>query len=265
METQASGDALEREVAASLDAEDPALVPFLPELLRDLEALGSYPEDVVEVLRDAGLSPGARVLDLGCGKGASSRAVAAALGCYVLGVDGFAPFVAEAGRLAQEQGLSHLCRFRHGDLRAVVREGVLYDAVLLISVGPVFGDYTRTIAALRACVRPGGLILMEGTYSTPEAEEHPPSTPEELGHAELLRQLTAYGDRLLVERTAPPERSAADNARNTAAIERRAEALARAHPEAASALRAFVAGQYEECQRLDTQTVGALWLLKRGP
>lgn len=265
MTAQASGDTLEREVAASLDAEDPALRPFLPELLQDLDALGSFPEDVVDVLRAAGLSAGSRVLDLGCGKGSSSRAVAAALGCHVLGVDGFLPFVAEAERLAQAQGLGHLCRFRHGDLRDVVREGPLYDAVLLISVGPVLGDYTRTIEALRACVRPGGLILLEDAYPTPEAETQPPSTTEGPGHEDLLRQLTVHGDRLLVERTEPPERRAEDNARNTAAIERRAEALARAHPKAASALRDFVARQYEESQWLDTETVGALWLLERGP
>jgi len=50
---------------------DPAILRFVPELLQDLDALGSDPELVVAWLDEAGLrGPRTRVLDLGCGKGA---------------------------------------------------------------------------------------------------------------------------------------------------------------------------------------------------
>ncbi len=256
---------LEEEVAASLEVEDPALLPWLPELLRDLESLGSVPEDIVAVLREAGLAPGARVLELGCGKGATARAVARELGCHVVGVDGFAPFVEEARRAAGAEGLSARCHFRHADLRDVVREGAVYDAVLLISVGPVFGDHGRTVEALRGCVRPGGFLVLDDMYLVAGAGGQVPEYAAYAEHAETLRRLTAHGDRLVVERTWPLERLAELNVRNTEAIAKRAEALARAHPEAAAVLEGFVATQREECERLETRTVDALWLLERGP
>lgn len=254
---------LEEEVAASLEVEDPALLPFLPAILQDLESLGSSPEDVVEVLREAGLAPGSRVLDLGCGKGATARAVARELGCHVVGVDGFAPFVAEAQRAAAAEGLSDRCQFRHADLRAVVREGTTYDAVMLISVGPLFGDHSATVRALRECTRPGGFMVLEDMYLAPGAGGRIPEYDGYAEREETLRRLTAHGDRLRVERTDSPEELMALNTQNTEAIARRAAELSRAHPEAASILEGFVAYQREECERLETRTVGALWLLER--
>jgi 2-polyprenyl-3-methyl-5-hydroxy-6-metoxy-1,4-benzoquinol methylase len=257
------GTTLEEEVAESLDVEDPALLPFLPALLQDLESLGSSPGDVVEVLREAGLAPGSRVLDLGCGKGATARAVARELGCHVVGADGFAPFVAEAERAAAAEGLSDRCHFRHADLRAVVSEGTAYDGVLLISVGPVFGDHSATVRALRGCTRPGGFMVIEDMYLAPGAAGQVPEYAQYAEHEETLRRLTAHGDRLLLERTSSPRELLELNQRNTEAIARRAAELARAHPEAASVLEGFVASQREECERLETQTVNALWLLER--
>ncbi len=260
-----STGSLDEEVAASLEVEDPALMPYLPALLQDLESLGSDPEDTVEVLREAGLAPGARVLELGCGKGATARAVARELGCQVVGVDGFAPFVAEARRAAEAEGLSARCGFRHADLRDVVREGGDYDAVLLISVGPVFGDHGATVKALRGCVRPGGFLLLDDMYLAPGAGGQVPEYAAYAEHEETLRRLTAHGDRLVAERAWSPEQLAALNVKNTEAIARRAAELARAHPEAAALLEGFVATQREECERLETRTVDALWLLQRGP
>jgi 2-polyprenyl-3-methyl-5-hydroxy-6-metoxy-1,4-benzoquinol methylase len=257
--------ALEEEVAASLDAEDPVLLPLLPALLQDLESLGSDPAEIVEVLREAGLAPGSRVLDLGCGKGATTRAVARELGCYVVGVDGFEPFVAEAERAAAAEGLSKRCHFHHADMRAVVREGVTYDAVLLISVGPLFGDHATTVQALRGCTRPGGFMVVDDMYLAPGEGGQVPEYPQYAEHEETLRRLTSHGDRLLLERTSSPEELLAENTRNTAAIARRAEELARVHPEATAALEAFVAHQREECELLETRTVGGLWVLERAP
>jgi ubiquinone/menaquinone biosynthesis C-methylase UbiE len=256
---------LEEEVAASLDAEDPMLLPFLPALLQDLESLGSSSEDIVEVLREVGLKPGARVLDLGCGKGATARAVARELGCHVTGVDGFAPFVAEAERAAAAEGLSGRCHLRHADMRAVVREGTVYDAVLLISVGPLFGDHSTTVQALRGCTRPGGFMVIDDMYLAPGAGGQVPEYAQYAEREETLRRLAAHGDRLRLERASSPEELLALNTRNTEAIARRAAELVRAHPEAAAALEAFVAHQREECELQETRTVDALWLLERAP
>jgi cyclopropane fatty-acyl-phospholipid synthase-like methyltransferase len=260
-----SPSSLDMEVAASLEVDDPALMPFLPRLLQDLESLGSLPEDIVEALREVGLPPGSRVLDLGCGKGSIARALARELGCHVVGVDGFPPFVAEAERAAGAEGLSGRCRFRHADLRAVVQEGTLYDAVLLVSVGPIFGDHASTVKALRTCVRPGGFMLFDDMYLAPGAGGQVPEYAQYAEREETLRRLTSHGDLLRYESTSPPEELIAHNQRNTEAIAKRAQELARAHPEAAAVLEAFVERQREECELLETRTVDALWVLERAP
>jgi len=149
-------ESLEEQVAEALET-TPELLPFLPELLADLDELGTEVRDIVELLRPRGLPAGARVLDLGCGKGTVALALARELGFRVLGVDGFVPFVEEASRHAAERGLAGACEFRQGDLREAVREVGGMDVVMLLAVGRVLGDAAETVEALRRCVRPGGV------------------------------------------------------------------------------------------------------------
>lgn len=55
-------------VAYALEA-PPELLPFLPELLADLDELGSDAAQIAGILRDLPLPPTTQVVDLGCGKG----------------------------------------------------------------------------------------------------------------------------------------------------------------------------------------------------
>lgn len=88
----------------------PEIVRFLPELLQNLWELGGDPDLIVHWLLDAGLAgTQARILDLGCGKGAVAIAVAQALGCRVDGVDAMPAFVEIARRQAWRLGLGILC------------------------------------------------------------------------------------------------------------------------------------------------------------
>ena len=82
----------ERELAQSLDA-DPALLPWLAELLQDVWALGCDPEIVVDLLRRSGVRHGSEVLDLACGKGAIAIPLARATGCRITSIDLFGDFV----------------------------------------------------------------------------------------------------------------------------------------------------------------------------
>ena len=123
------------------------------------------PEEMAAALGEVEMPDGAQVLDLGCGKGFTARVLAREFGSAVSGVDGLPPFLTEAA------GLAHLCRFRHGDIRDVVRHAKRCDVVLLDSVGPCFGGHTFTVKAL---------------------------------YEETLRRLTSSGDHLLAKRKRPP-------------------------------------------------------------
>jgi len=241
---------------------DVRLLPLLPELLADLQGLGSRPDEIAEVLRAAGAPDGASVLDLGCGKGAVSVALAERLGARVVGVDAFPPFLEAARALASERGFAHLCTFRDGDILEVLRGHAAHDVVLLVSVGPLLGDHRRTLEGLRRQVRPGGLVLIadgflaEGVWALPGYEGCS-------SRADTLSQLAAFGDVLVREAVTPPAETRATNDRYTALIRGRAERLRHLHPDLAGLVGAYVARQEHEVEQIERGFVCATWVLRR--
>ena len=153
---------LDRELAASLDA-DPALLPWLPDLLQDLWALGCDPDLVVALLRGAGITRGDHVLDLGCGKGAIAIPLAAKTGATVTGVDLMGAFVDRAQELAVEHGVSDLCTFRQGDMRKLLDEIRDAAAVVYSSVGAL-GRIDDCVARLRGSIRTGGFLVLDDGF-----------------------------------------------------------------------------------------------------
>lgn len=241
----------------------PEILRFVPELLQDLDALGSDPELVVAWLGEQGLQgPETRVLDLGCGKGAVAVAVAERQGCRVHGVDAMPAFVEEARRQAACRGVGALCTFEAGDLRDTVAKGGDWDAALLVSVG-VLGSPAAMVRGLRACTRPGGLMILEEAYLREAGRVQFPGYGDVVTRAETLRQLTCHGDELICERRTPVAEMRAQNRRFTASIERRAAELAARHPEHASALGAYVDKERRECELLERTLECATWMLRR--
>ena len=252
---------LEREIAGSLDA-DPALIPFLPELLADLDELGSSAEQVVGVLAPLGLPRAARVLELGCGKGVVAVRLARKFGFSVLAVDGFAPFIESAGSRAKEAGVTNQCEFRCADLRQTLSESRQFDLVMMLGVGPVLGDQSATVGALRESVRPGGYVLIDDGYLLPGVQTTG-SLESYVEHDETLRRLASHGDELIREVTSTPEEMTRNDTAILESIRRRADQLIRTHPQNEALFRAYVAAQEREIERMPRTMVFALWLLRR--
>jgi ubiquinone/menaquinone biosynthesis C-methylase UbiE len=105
------------------------------------------------------ITPGLKVLDLGCGDGTTALP-AAALGADVLGVD-IAENLVEAGnKRAREQGLSN-CTFQEGDATNLQQlEDKSFDLVVSI-FGAMFAPKPFEVAKEMVRVtRPGGRIIM---------------------------------------------------------------------------------------------------------
>jgi ubiquinone/menaquinone biosynthesis C-methylase UbiE len=106
-----------------------------------------------------GITPGLRVLDLGCGDG-TTAVPAAQLGAYVLGVDIASNLVAAGNTRARSLGLDNL-RFQEGDASDLNElEDDSFDVVISM-FGAMFGPRPFDVAKeVVRVTRPGGRIVM---------------------------------------------------------------------------------------------------------
>lgn len=113
-----------------------------------------------ELVAFAGIAPGARVLDVGCGHGGPALYLAGRLGCEIDGITLSAEQVSRATARAAEEGLSTRTGFRVADVLGGGIEPGRYDVVwameslMHIPDRPAFFE-----VALRA-LRPGGVLAL---------------------------------------------------------------------------------------------------------
>lgn len=122
------------------------------------EEAGADAENVVRLLA---LEPGAAVLDLCCGPGRHSVALAK-LGFRVTGVDRTAQYLAKAKTFAAEQGVE--VEWIHADMREFQRKAAFDGAVNLYTSFGYFEDPAedlKVLANLRASLRPGARLVMD--------------------------------------------------------------------------------------------------------
>lgn len=244
----------ERSIAASLDTPR-ALVPVLAQLFRGTRALGSEPRRLAGMLARAGVGPGSRVIELGCGKGALAVELAARTGCRVLGVDACAPFVAEARSLGA-------CRVGGGRCRFVVRDvadvtgPARYDGAIMVGLYGV----ERARRVLRRLTLPGGVYLLDDAVRGTGASGAPRSIPT---LAAARRLLASGGDTIIEEYRVPAARTASIERSLRRTLSRNARALARARPDLGAQLAEFLERQRRGADALARELVPVAWAVRR--
>ncbi len=116
-----------------------------------------------------GLEPDARVLDLGCGTGVVSRALAQREGFTgaVVGIDFSDALIDAARRLAGEKGLDDRIEFRVGDSHALEDPDDNYDVVIAHTLISHVVDPAAVISEASRVVRPNGTIaVFDGDYAS---------------------------------------------------------------------------------------------------
>ena len=115
----------------------------------------------VALLDAAGLRPGARVLDVGCGRGDTTLDAARRVGPsgLALGVDESLDLLEEARRRAAGDGLAHV-GFVHADAQTQRFAPLRFDAIVSRRAHQVFADAEAGFTNLLGALRSGGRLAV---------------------------------------------------------------------------------------------------------
>jgi SAM-dependent methyltransferase len=102
----------------------------------------------------AGVGPGQRVLDVGCGTGVATAAAADLGATAVVGLDPSEPYLDHARRYRSRPGVS----YARGDARAMAFADAAFDAAVSTLVLDVVPDAAPIAREMRRVTRPGGVV-----------------------------------------------------------------------------------------------------------
>ena len=214
------------------------------------------------LISQAGLSPDDSVLDLGCGKGAVSIQIAERYGFQATGVDVMDSFLKDARNKAVEHGVSHLCQFIKQDMKTYVSDDHDFDLVILASLGGILGSIKDTVCTLRTQVRPGGYMMIDDGYLRNERTSSRKGYAHYRNHEESIKELTAFKD-LLLREVNTTDFSLEINDVYLQAIEKRGKELVDQYPELEKDVKDYIHLQAEECEVINNEIEGALWLIQK--
>jgi len=251
----------EQSISNSLET-NTKMLPYIPYLLQDLWALGSSVEIILKVIEELELPKPAKVLDLGCGKGAVSIQIASRFGFHVTGIDAMEAFLQDAIRKSKENNVENLCEFIKEDIIQFTSNEHNYDVVILASLGGVFGSAKDTVRKLRTQVKDKGYLILDDGYLKQANHLKRKGYEHCLNHKQTLNELISFGDVLLKEINTD-DVSLEINEEYTALIKKRGEELIASNPELKDEINNYIRGQEEECKFLEDEIGGAVWVLRK--
>ncbi len=245
-------------ILLSMDAQNRLLLRHLPYLVQDLREIGSSVNEIIGILRRNNItSSDMSAIDLGCGKGAISIALAKEFKCKVRGIDALDAFVKEAITYAEEEGVTELCVFQTADIRTIT-DVSLYDLVIYGAVGPIFGSTEETISKVSGFVRPGGFLVIDDSFCPDALSQKVYQTENE-----LVQAYEKSGLSVIEEARTSPEMVRETNRFNSERIHFRAEQLKKIYPKEAHVFDEFIKSQEKACSELEDQLISAVWLLQK--
>lgn len=123
--------------------------------------------------RAAGLAPGQRVLDVGCGVGGPARTLAAEFGAEVIGLDLTREFVAVARRLSAELDLADRTHFVHASATALPIATASIDLVWSQNMLMNVPDKARLAGEVARVLKPGGSFAFDAVVAGRGAPYYP--------------------------------------------------------------------------------------------
>ena len=111
-----------------------------------------------DLARRMGLSANDRVLDAGCGPGATAMFLAETLGCHVTGVTLEDGAVTEIDHRAAEVGLADRISVIRGDISDIDLPQAGFDAAVAECVVSIFARKAEALSRIHDALRPGGTL-----------------------------------------------------------------------------------------------------------
>jgi cyclopropane fatty-acyl-phospholipid synthase-like methyltransferase len=251
-----------KSIADSLEV-NKRLLPRIPFLLQDLWVLGGSVNQIFDVVGSLkSLSPLKKMLDIGCGKGAVAIQLVSRYGFHAVGIDAMSPFLEEAAKKAAEYNVSHLCQFINQDIHEYVSNDHDYDLVILAALGGIFGSFQNTIAKMRTQVNPGGFMIIDDGYLKKSNHLNRKGYGHYKNYDDTIRELTFFGDRI-INQVDTSEVSKNINREYIDLIKRRGEELISKHHELKKDIDDYIRLQAEECDVLENEIEGALWVIRK--
>lgn len=255
-------DSSQKSVADSLET-DEHLLPHMPYLLQDLWAMGCSVNQVLDLIGTLKLTgEPVKVLDLGCGKGALSVQMAAKYGYHVTGIDAMPEFLKDAKDKAKEYEVSHLCKFIEFDILQYILENHDFNVVIFASLGGALGDNKTTVEKLRSQVTKGGYIIIDDGYLRSKERISRRGYGHYRNYDVTKRELTGFNDTLLAEESTTEESKEINNG-YLEVINKRAQELIGQKPEMATKLKSYIQQQKEECDILEHELEGTIWVIQK--
>ncbi|MBN1935542.1 MAG: class I SAM-dependent methyltransferase [Anaerolineae bacterium] len=119
-----------------------------------------------------GVDQNSRVLEVGCGAGATACYLAKTYGCHVVGIDLREAMVELARERAQKEGVAGQVQFRAASATNLPFDSGTFDVVFCESVLSFVDDKGRAIAELARVAAPGGRVgLNEEIWLKPPPED----------------------------------------------------------------------------------------------
>jgi len=255
-------DDIDQSISNSLEA-DKKLLGYMPFLLQDMWEMGCSVDDIIAVVGSLNFAPeSTRILDLGCGKGTVCVKIASEYQFKAVGIDAMSDFLQDAAQKAEEYHVSHLCQFIQQDIRKYVSLKHDFDVVILASLGGVLGSIKNTVSRLRTQIRSGGYMIIDDGYLKKKDFLDRKGYEHYRNYEETVNELTSSGDQLVKEINTT-DFSRALNDKYLQLIKKRGGELIDKHPELEDKILSYIQLQSEECEVLNNDVVGTLWVVQK--
>lgn len=123
------------------------------------------------LIEGCSIDGGERVLEIGCGVGATAVYLAREYGCQVSGVDISERMVQRAREHAQRRGVQQLTDFRTADMNKLPFPSNAFDAVFCESVLAFSKDKPKAISEMARVTIPGGFVAINESLWLQEPSE----------------------------------------------------------------------------------------------